>query len=999
MCPYFFSERFGMRQIQVWLFGIAFQLGILSSGFCQNCDPLVLACTKDNLIGDPDNYGDFATDLTYRAELKEVWIMESAFPGRLQKNRITILGEDLQTARDPLIPSIDVPVFGITEIPDQPELAGLYGNCFVLSPDIATEGNLKPAIGIMDDRGDLIQGGEFLPIIDPSTKRAPPGFFAALDAHPSSPELALLVLDYSFLTNGNVFFHSALYPAEILFVSAVPVQSEGGDLEYLVIEEREPIPVEGSPTFFGGGITYNGFDTVLAVAGFRSIFEAHLAMEYNIHSGAYTGRTAVLDHRSAPLNEPLIALGIDTGFVGAEEAIFLYNVYRDAVYAVPFDHAEAPGPVQKLNPFCNTESDGRVRLTWINNGDFNYDHIQVRENGVLVDILPGDATEYVSPNPVPGKYEFCLETVNDGGSTLNEIRVCCEGQNTELLIYDRVTVDPSIEEYHFQLGISSPPVVQNQGDLRIYVIGSYDNQVRVVNEKLQIFDTIETQPPEVSEVLNFELKDIAATGIALVDLEIQGQMVPMYLLLDGDGLGQNLIPRASVHFLEETVFSGSPEPIPAGTRYKEKITAIDFSGISDTGFFIRDWDSTGQVEHPPGDPDRNLFPLITVDSESRRIIKIVYDPEAHTLAAVAEAPLPMKDLAPHPTKVFPTGGISVLPSGYYLIAGGTVFDTTVVRAYLMTPFPPLDAPTGENGSPKFVGSVDGLYSFSQFQPLAGLALGERVNYGFDTTFFQRERTGAMLYDILHFRAAPDKAFEGNYLVGLTSPLTHPGLKAELLFDEPSTLGENLETLSLAPGFAGDEEIPAIDFHYSILNSSDFNKEIHLNIRVFLDDVEAPGLAETDIRIPAGQSHYRVARGRSDRAFRLRIENRGFPPEGNPPQVRLIIGATAVKEIPLPPEEFRRGDTDGDGLLSLTDVIKAIDYQFRGEGTLECFDAADVDDDGELSITDLIRSLTYQFVSSTDATIPAPPGPFNCGPDPDKGMNNDTFLPCIYPKCP
>jgi len=87
--------------------------------------------------------------------------------------------------------------------------------------------------------------------------------------------------------------------------------------------------------------------------------------------------------------------------------------------------------------------------------------------------------------------------------------------------------------------------------------------------------------------------------------------------------------------------------------------------------------------------------------------------------------------------------------------------------------------------------------------------------------------------------------------------------------------------------------------------------------------------------------------------------------------------------------FRRGDADGNGTLNLTDVIRALTYQFVGGITLECQDAADVDDDGELTLTDAIRSLNYQFTGT--ASMPEPPGPLTCGPD----VNDDAFPPCEY----
>jgi len=94
-------------------------------------------------------------------------------------------------------------------------------------------------------------------------------------------------------------------------------------------------------------------------------------------------------------------------------------------------------------------------------------------------------------------------------------------------------------------------------------------------------------------------------------------------------------------------------------------------------------------------------------------------------------------------------------------------------------------------------------------------------------------------------------------------------------------------------------------------------------------------------------------------------------------------------VPLTPS-FLRGDSNEDGELDLSDVVKFLNYQFAGNEALNCHDAADVDDDGELALTDAIRSLNYQFTGT--AAAPEPPGPFECGPD----VNPDEFPPCEYP---
>jgi len=89
--------------------------------------------------------------------------------------------------------------------------------------------------------------------------------------------------------------------------------------------------------------------------------------------------------------------------------------------------------------------------------------------------------------------------------------------------------------------------------------------------------------------------------------------------------------------------------------------------------------------------------------------------------------------------------------------------------------------------------------------------------------------------------------------------------------------------------------------------------------------------------------------------------------------------------------FKRGDTDGNGSLDLTDVIRTLTWQFVGGVEISCPDAADIDDDGEISLTDAIRSLSYQFAGIA-GTAPEPPGPLGCGTD----ARPDALPECVYP---
>ncbi len=93
--------------------------------------------------------------------------------------------------------------------------------------------------------------------------------------------------------------------------------------------------------------------------------------------------------------------------------------------------------------------------------------------------------------------------------------------------------------------------------------------------------------------------------------------------------------------------------------------------------------------------------------------------------------------------------------------------------------------------------------------------------------------------------------------------------------------------------------------------------------------------------------------------------------------------------------FRRGDTDGNGALEITDPINNLSFQFLGTFTPPCLDAADYDDNGKVEITDPIANLSHQFLGTAP---PAPPGKDTCGPDPtpdDPGLEG-ADLGCLSP---
>ena len=107
-----------------------------------------------------------------------------------------------------------------------------------------------------------------------------------------------------------------------------------------------------------------------------------------------------------------------------------------------------------------------------------------------------------------------------------------------------------------------------------------------------------------------------------------------------------------------------------------------------------------------------------------------------------------------------------------------------------------------------------------------------------------------------------------------------------------------------------------------------------------------------------------------------------PGEGTVP-VRVIntrpgqLPAENVLEFSYVAEAgFRRGDTNADDQLNITDAILVLEYLFSGKGA-PCVDALDIDDSGGVNVTDAVVLLGYLFLSP-DRT---PAEPFEqCGAD-------------------
>ena len=103
---------------------------------------------------------------------------------------------------------------------------------------------------------------------------------------------------------------------------------------------------------------------------------------------------------------------------------------------------------------------------------------------------------------------------------------------------------------------------------------------------------------------------------------------------------------------------------------------------------------------------------------------------------------------------------------------------------------------------------------------------------------------------------------------------------------------------------------------------------------------------------------------------------------HPPTVSIVLWALLASLFFLPLQTvdaatFVRGDTDGDGELSLPDPVRTLGYLFlRDPLILDCSDAADGNDDGFLDISDAVYVLRHLFLEKVTISAPYP----ECGED-------------------
>ncbi len=112
-------------------------------------------------------------------------------------------------------------------------------------------------------------------------------------------------------------------------------------------------------------------------------------------------------------------------------------------------------------------------------------------------------------------------------------------------------------------------------------------------------------------------------------------------------------------------------------------------------------------------------------------------------------------------------------------------------------------------------------------------------------------------------------------------------------------------------------------------------------------------------------------------------------------VRIDDISVTSLDAEVEPEKvtFRRGDTNDDGRVNITDGVFVLNFLFTNiVDKVPCPESSDANDDGDINITDGLFILNHLF--AVDGIAPPAPGPETCGENPqDEDMSG-----CAYTSC-
>lgn len=100
---------------------------------------------------------------------------------------------------------------------------------------------------------------------------------------------------------------------------------------------------------------------------------------------------------------------------------------------------------------------------------------------------------------------------------------------------------------------------------------------------------------------------------------------------------------------------------------------------------------------------------------------------------------------------------------------------------------------------------------------------------------------------------------------------------------------------------------------------------------------------------------------------------------DPEHPRLYFSCADLRLVePVETAGIRRGDSNADGRVDLSDALATLGHLFQDGPAARCEDAADANDDGRVDISDAIFELLWLFAAGDP--LP-PPGASECGSDP------------------
>ncbi len=125
-----------------------------------------------------------------------------------------------------------------------------------------------------------------------------------------------------------------------------------------------------------------------------------------------------------------------------------------------------------------------------------------------------------------------------------------------------------------------------------------------------------------------------------------------------------------------------------------------------------------------------------------------------------------------------------------------------------------------------------------------------------------------------------------------------------------------------------------------------------------------------------------------------------------PLVLIALNGSAQDALPVPevrPEprqieapsfrqqQFRRGDTNADGTVDITDAVTGLEFLFKKGEPPPCMEAGNSNGDGQIDVSDAVFTLSYLFAGTR---APPAPGPDECGVDPrESTLGCDEYALC------